>query len=70
MVERAPVDDPTAVISAARLIATIFPFPVGTLPFLKQSIPDPFEFAEQLKGRLPRATEFGSVPSVVVPEKK
>ncbi len=70
VVERAPVDDPTAEISAARLIATIFPFPVGTLPFLKQSIPDPFEFAEQLKGKLPRETEFGTVPSVVVPEKK
>ena len=70
LVERAPVDDPTAEISAAKLIATIFPFPVGTLPFLKQSIPDPFEFAEQLKGKLPRETEFGTTPAVVPPEKK
>ncbi len=70
VVERTPVDDPTAEISAAKLIATIFPFPVGTLPFLKQSIPDPFEFAEQLKGKLPREVEFGTVPSAVVPEKK
>ena len=70
LAERAPVDDPTAEISAAKLIATVFPFPVGTLPFLKQSIPDPFEFAEQLKGKLPRELEFGTVPSVVVPEKK
>lgn len=70
VVERAPVDDPTAEISASKVIQTIFPFPVGTLPFSKQSIPDPFEFAEQLKGKLPRDTEFGTAPSVVPPEKK
>jgi len=68
--ERAPVDDPTAEISAGKLIDTLFPFPIGTLPFLKQSIPDPFEFAEHLKGKLPRDTEFGTVPTVVPPEKK
>jgi len=70
LVERAPTDDPTAEISAAKVIATVFPFPVVTLPFLKMTIPDPFEFAEQLKGKLPRETEFGTVPSVVPPEKK
>ena len=70
VVERAPVDDPTAEISAAKVIQTIFPFPVGTLPFSKQSIPDPFEFAEQLKGKLPRDTEFGTSPTAVPPEKK
>ena len=70
VVERAPVDDPTAELSAAKVIQTIFPFPVGTLPFLKMTIPDPFEFAEQLKGKLPRETEFGTAPMAVPPEKK
>ena len=68
--ERASIEDPTAEISALKLIETIFPYPVGPLPFLKLSIPDPFEFAEQLKGKLPRQSEFGTVPSVVPPEKK
>lgn len=68
--ERASIEDPTAEISALKLIETIFPYPVGPLPFLKLSIPDPFEFAEQLKGKLPRESEFGTVPSVVPPEKK
>lgn len=70
LVERASVEDPTAEISALKLIETIFPYPVGPLPFLKLSIPDPFEFAEHLKGKLPRETEFGIAPSVVPPEKK
>jgi len=68
--ERAPVDDPTAEISAGKVIETAFPYRVGTLPFLKVTIPDPFEFAEHLKGKLPRETEFGTAPSVVPPEKK
>lgn len=70
IVERTPIEDPTAEISAGKLIETIFPYPVGPLPFQKVTIPDPFEFAEQLKGKLPRETEFGTAPSVVPPEKK
>ncbi len=70
IVERSPVEDPTAEISASKLIETIFPYPVGPLPFVKVTIPDPFELAEQLKGKLPRETEFGTAPSVVPPEKK
>ncbi len=70
LLERASVEDPTAEISALKLIETIFPYPVGPLPFLKVTIPDPFEFVEQLKGKLPRESEFGTVPSVVPPEKK
>ena len=70
IVERTPVDDPTADISAGKVIETAFPYPVGPLPFLKVTIPDPFEFVEQLKGKLPREKEFGTVPDVVPPEKK
>lgn len=70
LTERTPTDDPTAEISAAKLIDTAFPLLGGALPFLKQSIPDPFEFAQQLKGKLPRVTEFGLVPIVVTPERK
>ena len=68
--ERVSLEDPTAELSASKVIDTLFPVPVGTLPFLKLSIPDPFEYAEQLKGKLPRSAEFGTAPAVVPPEKK
>ena len=53
------------------MIATKFPIPAEPLPFVRFTIPDPFENAGQLmKGKLGRDTEFGLVPMVVGPEKR
>ena len=68
--DRASVDDPTVDLSAARIIATPLPLPTDPLPFLKLTIPDPFEFKEQLKGKVGRDAEFATTPVVVTPEKK
>ena len=68
--DRAPVDDPTVELSAKGVVVTPFPLPNTTLPYLKATIPDPFEFAEHLKGKLGKDTEFGTAPAVVNPEKK
>jgi len=60
--ERASLDDPTADLSAVRVIETPLPVPAIQLPFLRTFIPNPFELAEQLKGKLGRETELGAGP--------
>ena len=68
--DRASLDDPTVDASAFRVIVTPFPLPTDPLPFVKLTIPDPFEFKEQLKGKVGRDAEFATTPVVVNPEKK
>lgn len=60
--ERASLDDPTADLSAVRVIYTTLPVPAFQLPFLRLFIPNPFEFAEQLKGKFGKETELGPGP--------
>jgi hypothetical protein len=60
--ERAPLNDPTVDLSAGGVIETKLPTPAMTLPFLRVSIPDPFEWAEHLKGKLGKDTELGTGP--------
>lgn len=61
--ERASLDDPTTDLSAVRVIETPLPIPAIQLPFLRAFIPNPFEFAEQLKGKLGKETELGTTPN-------
>ena len=68
--DKASTDDPTADVLSAQVIETKFSVPTEPLPFVRFTIPDPFEYGGQLKGKLPRETEFATVPSWVNPEKK
>ncbi len=68
--DRAAVTDPTVELSAKGVIETPFPLPAEPLPYRKADIPNPFVFAEQLKGNLGRETELGTAPTVVPPERK
>lgn len=68
--DRASVEDPTVSATARGIIETPLPLPTGELPYLKQAIPNPFEFAEQLKGELGKTTEFGTAPAQVNPGKR
>ena len=68
--DRAPVEDPTVELSAKGVIQTPLPHPAFALPYLREVIPNPFEFVEQLKGKLGKDTELGTAPAVVNPEKK
>lgn len=61
--DRPPLDDPTADLSGMRVIDTPLPLTRGQLPFLRVSIPDPFELVEHLKGKLGKDTELGVGPS-------
>jgi hypothetical protein len=68
--DRASVEDPTVDLSAQGVIRTPLPLPAASLPFLREVIPNPFELAEQLKGKLGRDAEFGTAPVAVPPEKR
>ena len=68
--DRAPLVDPTADLSAGRVIETPLPASTGQLPFLRAFIPKPFEYAEQLKGKLGKDTELGTQPVPVSPAKQ
>lgn len=63
--DRASLDDPTAEIATARAVITAMPVPDPVAWFMKFGIPDPFEFAEQLKGKLPIERELGTTPAAV-----
>jgi len=65
--DRAATDDPTAEIAAQRAVLTPLPAPLLSVWFLRFSIPDPFEFAEQLKGKTGTDQELGTAPVVVPP---
>ncbi len=58
--ERASLDDPTTDLSAGRVIETPLPTAMVQLPFLRMTIPNPFEFGEQLKGKLGKDVELGA----------
>ena len=60
--DRASLDDPTADLSAVRVIETPLPATMVYLPFLRGFIPNPFEYADQLKGKVGREGEVGTGP--------
>jgi hypothetical protein len=67
--DRAPTDDPTAEIAAARAVLTALPLPVPAGWFARFGIPDPFEFAAQMRGKTAADGELGTRPVTVPPDK-
>jgi hypothetical protein len=65
--DRAPTDDPTAELSTARIVNTLLLAPPIAAPFLRLVLPDPFEFAEQVKP--PATSELATAPAFVPPAK-
>ena len=64
--DRASLEDPTSDITRSRTVETAFPLPETSAPVLRLRIPDPFEFTEQLKGKLPER-KFATEPTIVPP---
>lgn len=60
--DRPPLEDPTVELSAGRVIDTPLPRQTAGFPFLRMTIPNPFELSEQLKGTLGKDAELGSSP--------
>lgn len=65
--DRASLDDPTAEIAAARVVYTPLPVPFTPGWFVRFTIPDPFELAEQMKAKTGASGELGTKPVDVPP---
>lgn len=66
---RASVNDPTAELSAARVVMTQMPLPFSPGWFVRFGIPDPFEIAAQVRGKTGAPGELGTAPVIVSPAK-
>lgn len=64
---RAPVTDPTAELSAARVVMTRLPLPFNPGWFVRFGIPDPFELAAHVRGKTGAVGELGTAPVSVPP---
>lgn len=67
--ERVPFDDPTSEVGNAVVVANAVPVPLGVSGFLKITVPDPFELAEQVKPSVPPAAEPSPKPVEVNPQR-
>lgn len=65
--DRASLDDPTAEIAAARVVFSAMPVPFAPSWFVRFTIPDPFELAEQMRAKTGAAGELGVGPVNVPP---
>lgn len=65
--DRVPFDDPTGEVGNAAVVAGAAPVPLGVSGFLKLTVPDPFELAEQVKPNVPPAAEPSAKPVEVNP---
>jgi hypothetical protein len=67
--DRASLDDPTSESGNAAIVNRT-PMPaLGQAGFLKVSLPDPFEFAEQVKGKVLPTAEASAMPIPVNPQR-
>jgi len=67
LAERVSLDDPTAEFGHAAVVNPAVKVPLAPSAFLKVSLPDPFEYGEQVKPKLPPAAEPGLTPVPVDP---
>jgi hypothetical protein len=67
LAERVSLDDPTAELGHAGIVAPPVKVPVAPASFLKVTLPDPFELGAQVKPKVPPAAEPGLAPVVVDP---
>jgi hypothetical protein len=67
--DRVSLDDPTGELGNAEVVAGVVKTPLAPSEFLKVSVPDPFELAEQVKPKVPAVAEPSAVPVPVNPER-
>ncbi|MBX9717515.1 MAG: hypothetical protein K2X36_01565, partial [Microbacteriaceae bacterium] len=68
--DRASTEDPTADLGNAAIAGTSKSPALAPSPFVKLGLPDPFEFAAQIRPRVPPAAEPAALPVPVEPERK
>lgn len=67
--DRVPFDDPTGDIANAAVVAQVVKTSLAVSGFLKVTVPDPFEFAEQVKPKVPQSAEPSVAPITVNPQR-
>lgn len=67
--ERASLEDPTSDFANAAIVAPAVNVPLASASFLKVTLPDPYEFGEQVKPRIPPTAEPGLTPATVNPQR-
>jgi hypothetical protein len=64
--DRAPLTDPTLEFTAASVISAVLPLRVGSAPFVRHNVPNPFEHADDARLRTPVVEDpnraLGTVP--------
>jgi hypothetical protein len=67
--DRVTLDDPTSELGNAVVVGEVVKVPVAPSGFQKVSVPDPFEFGEQVKPKVPPAAEPSAAPVPVNPQR-
>jgi hypothetical protein len=67
--ERTSLEDPTSEFANAAVASPAVNVPLGSAPFVKVSLPDPFELGDQVKPKVPPAAEPGLQPAPVNPQR-
>ncbi len=69
LTERVGLDDPTGELGNAVVVSGVVRVPPAPSGFVKVSVPDPFELAEQVKPRIPAPAEPSAAPVPVNPHR-
>ena len=67
--DRVSLDDPTSELGNAAVVNPVVKVPFTPAVFLKSVLPDPFEFGEQVKPKVPPTAEPGLSPVPVNPQR-
>jgi hypothetical protein len=67
--ERASLEDATSDYSNAAIVSPAVNVPLASASFLKVTLPDPYEFGDQIKPQVAPASEPGMTPAVVNPQR-
>jgi hypothetical protein len=67
--DRASLDDPTSDAGNAAIVARSVAVQLALAPFVRVSLPDPFELAEQVRPSVPPPAEPGLQPVPVDPRR-
>jgi hypothetical protein len=67
--DRVSLDDPTSEFGNAAIVSPVVKVPLAPASFLKVAVPDPFEFGEQVRPKIPPAAEPGLAPVPVNPQR-
>jgi hypothetical protein len=67
--ERVSLDDPTSEFANAAIVAPSVKPTLTPAPFVRVSLPDPFELGDQVKPKVAPAADPGLTPVVVDPQR-